>query len=447
MARKQYNWLRFYNDFFQDKRIKRLKQLSGGGTFVVIYQEMLIQAINSDGILIYDGIMKEFYEELALDLGEQPDDVHFTIEALLNLGLLERSPDGRQYLLTEYRREDRNLVGDGNDSTPRVRKLRSNENKFMLPKKEPKTGSERKANYDAKKACIKDGHIPIIPDSENRKKYGGNYYLCFKRDGYKCKLCGSKNNLMIYQFGNEICNAQNVTSNEIGNESNVTSNEKNVTSNVTSNEICRMIAICHKCYSELGNEKNIPREVLESIDFTERSNTSNEICNAQNVTKNNDGNEKCNAKEIDIDININQSSSSACAIEPSQELFKNLVEQWNTLENYGIKKLMTIWPHGEQAREVVSLLNEFGIESFATCVAKIKNSDYLQGLTPNRKYPIDFDWFTDPENYSKVLQGKYDNRMALPDKKSKVKVMNFLPSVNSYDGENWDDLESKLLDN
>ena len=145
MAAKQYHWFRFFDDFYQDKRIKRLRQLSGGDTFVLIYQRMLTSAINTNGILFYEGILKEFYEELALDYGEKPDDVHLTIEYLKSVGLLEISPDGRQYLLTEYRRPDRNLVGDGNDSTPRVRKLRANENKFLLPQKAVFTGAERTA--------------------------------------------------------------------------------------------------------------------------------------------------------------------------------------------------------------------------------------------------------------------------------------------------------------
>lgn len=445
MARNVYHWFRFYDDFFDDKRIKRLRQLPSGSTIIIIYLQMLDRAINTDGILFFDGITNEFYEELALDLGEKTDDVHFAIESLKSVGLLKVSPDGRQYLLTEYRREDRNLVGDGKDSTARVRKLRAKENTFSLPKKEPYSGSERVASSKAKKYCMEKGNVPMIEDAVNRNEYGLNYYQVFKRDNCKCRICGSDRNLLLHRIGNEKCNAKNVTGNEIGNVGNVSGNEKNVTSNVSGNEKCRMITLCSDCETDIGNGKKIPVNILESIGFTDFGNVGNEICNGGNVSHNQGGNEKCNAKEIDI--NINQSSSSARAIEPSQELFKNLVEQWNTLQDYGIKPLVTIWPYGGQAKEVTQLLTKFGVESFAACVTKIKNSDYLQGKTANLKYPIDFEWLLEPENYKKVLRGKYDNRMALPDKKNKGKVMNFLPSINSYDGENWDDLESKILDN
>lgn len=447
MAAKLYHWLRFYDDFFKDKRIKRLRQLSGADTYVIIYQRMLLSAINTNGIIFYEGVCKDFYEELALEYDEKPDNVRFTIEYLIQVGLLECSPDGKQYLLTEYRREDRNLVGDGNDSTPRVRKLRASGNKFLLPQKEAFTGAERTASSKAKAYCKKMGNVPMIEDSVNRNEYGLKYYQVFKRDKCRCRICGSDNNLLLHRIGNEICNAKNVTGNENGNESNVTGNKKNVTGNVSGNEICRMITLCAECKNEYGNVGNIPTEVLESIGFTECGNDGNEICNGSNTTTNCTGNEKCNAKEIDIN-NINQSSSSSArAIEPDKKLLNNIVEQWNTLSEYGIKKIQTIWPHGSQAKELVAVLNDFGLDSFEICISKIKNSEYLQGRTNNRKYPIDFNWLLDPENYSKVLQGKYDKRMALPDKKSGGKVKNFLPTVNSYDNENWNELEGKLLDN
>lgn len=447
MARNMYHWFRLYDDFFDDKRIKRLRQLPSGSTIILIYLQMLEKAINTDGILFFDGITKEFYEELALDLGEKTDDVHFTIESLKSVGLLQVSPDGRQYLLTEYRREDRNLVGDGKDSTARVRKLRAKENPFSLPKKEPYSGSERVANSKAKKYCREQGNVPMIEDSVNRNEYGLKYYLAFKRDKCRCRICGSDKNLLLHRIGNEKCNAKNVTGNENGNVGNVNGNEINVTANVTGNEICRMITLCSDCYNDIGNGKKIPVNILESIGFTDVGNVGNEICNDGNVDTKQGGNEKCNAKEIDIDININQSSSSACAREPDKQELNLVKEQWNTLSEYGIKPLQVIWPFGTQAKTITKLLDDFGQDSFASVVAHIKISDYLQGKSSNRKYPINFDWLIDPENYVSVLQGKYDNHMALPDKQNKGKVRNFLPTMQSYDNENWDELENQLLDN
>lgn len=457
MARKQYHWLRFYDDFFQDKRIKKLRQISGGDKFVVIYMQMLMKAINTNGLLYYEGVAESFCEELALDLGEQPDNVRITLEFLLKTGLLECASDGRQYLLTEFIRDDRNLVGDGNDPTARQRKLRVKEDPFLLPKKEAKSNAERAANFKAKKACKQSGNVLMIPDIENRKKYGGNYYLCIKRDGFKCKRCGKQENLSVYILGNEICNTKNVTSNEMsneksnvfGNESNVTSNEKNVTSNEKSNEICMMITLCRDCYSDIGNEKCNASNVVESTYFTECSNVGNEKCNESNVPVSDASNEKCNENAIDRYRYkyINQSSSSACA--RVREVDKNILpwvlEQWNSLSDYGIKKLYTIWPYGTQAKEIISLIQEFGVDSFVTCIEKIKHSDYLQGKTKSRLYPIDFDWLIDPDNYQGIINGKYDKYAALPDKQKPVKVKNFIKMQQRE--ENWPELEKKLLDN
>lgn len=485
MARKEYHWIRLFDDFYDNIHIKRLRQISGGDTFVLIYQRMLIKARNSSGILFYEGIMSEFSQELALDLGENPDNVKLTLEYLLSHKLLQVSPDGRKFLLTAYRQEGRNLVGENNDSAARMQKLRVQE-QFLLPAKpEPKTNAERQANHKAKMLCKAAGNVPMISDAENKKKYGGKYYLTFKENDFKCCKCGSKNNLMIHFVGNEKCDAKNVSSNEIcdaknvsgnekSNESNVTSNEIFVTSNEKSNEKCQLITLCDKCYSEFGNENNGSNEVLEISDFTECSNASNEICDASNVIKKCDGNEKCDAIDIDIDININQSSSSsACAREedfrylsneisdsnknryeddpaeksiPDKAVLDQVVKQWNALTDVGIKPLHMIWQHGTQGRRITELLDIYGFESLSKIVTRIRDSDYLQGKTVNRGYPIDFDWLLKDDNYQNVLNGKYDTRRSgLPSKRQPSKVQNFIQMQERK--ENWDVLESKLLDN
>lgn len=470
MARKEYHWIRLFDDFYDNIHIKRLRQISGGDTFVLIYQRMLIKARNSSGILFYEGIMPEFSQELALDLGENPDNVKLTLEYLLSHGLLQVSPDGRKFLLTAYRQEGRNLVGENNDSAARMQKLRVQE-QFLLPAKpEPKTNAERQANHKAKMLCKAAGNVPMIPDAENKKKYGGKYYLTFKENDFKCCKCGSKNNLMIHYIGNEkrdaknvssneICDAKNVSGNEKSNESNVTSNEIFVTSNEKSNEKCQLITLCDKCFSEFGNENNGSNEALETSVFTECSNASNEICDASNAIKKCDGNEKCDAIDTDINININQSSSSACAREENSvtkkrdtdpkddhEKLERIVAIWNTLTDVGIKPLHALWPHAGFGKNVLELVDIYGFDSFEIIVNRIRDSDYLLGLTQNLKNPIDFKWLLDANNYQSVLNGKYDTHSkSLPDKRQSSKVQNFIQMQERK--ENWDILESKLLDN
>lgn len=130
MDGKRYYWFRFKEDFFQDKRIKRLRQIADGDTYTIIFLKLQLKALKTDGYLFFDNVLDDFSEELALDIDESPDNVRFTIEYLLRVGLLEVSPDGKQYYLTELK----NLIGSETASAQRVReyRLRQKEEKQAL---------------------------------------------------------------------------------------------------------------------------------------------------------------------------------------------------------------------------------------------------------------------------------------------------------------------------
>ena len=93
MAEKRYYWLKLQDDFFEDKKIKKLRRLAGGDTYTIIYLKMQLLAMKRGGVLEYTGLESTFAEELALDLDEEPDNVSVTVGYLLNCGLLETSDD------------------------------------------------------------------------------------------------------------------------------------------------------------------------------------------------------------------------------------------------------------------------------------------------------------------------------------------------------------------
>ena len=86
---KRYYWLKLKDDFFQSKRIKKLRNMAGGDTYTVIYLKMQLLALRSDGVLRWSGLEDNFAQELALDLDEKPEDVEVTLMYLLNVGLAE----------------------------------------------------------------------------------------------------------------------------------------------------------------------------------------------------------------------------------------------------------------------------------------------------------------------------------------------------------------------
>lgn len=85
---KRYYWLKMKNDFFQDKRIKKLRKVAGGDTFTVIYLKMMLSSLENEGIIEYEGVEETFAEEIALLLDEDADNVAITVDYLMRSGLL-----------------------------------------------------------------------------------------------------------------------------------------------------------------------------------------------------------------------------------------------------------------------------------------------------------------------------------------------------------------------
>lgn len=116
---KRYYWLKLKDDFFDSKRIKKLRKMAGGDTYTIIYLKMQLLAMKHDGIIKYTGLEASFAEELALDLDEEPDDVAVTLAYLTAVGLAETSDEVNFFF--PYAVEN---VGSEGASAQRVREHR-----------------------------------------------------------------------------------------------------------------------------------------------------------------------------------------------------------------------------------------------------------------------------------------------------------------------------------
>lgn len=116
---QRYYWLKMKKDFAKDKRIKKLKRIPGGLNFAFIYLEMILNAVDTDGILIYEGVEDTPAKEFALELDEDPDSVQITMSYLLSVGLMSDLGDGR--FLLPYAAEN---LGSEGASAKRMRDLR-----------------------------------------------------------------------------------------------------------------------------------------------------------------------------------------------------------------------------------------------------------------------------------------------------------------------------------
>lgn len=86
---KRFYWLKLKEDFFSSRRIKKLRKLAGGDTYTIIYLKLQLAALRTDGVLQWTGLEDNIFEELALELDEDPDNVEVTLRYLLSCGLAE----------------------------------------------------------------------------------------------------------------------------------------------------------------------------------------------------------------------------------------------------------------------------------------------------------------------------------------------------------------------
>ena len=118
MAKKCY-WLKLKSDFFTSRAMKKLRRIAGGDTYTIIYLKLQLLSLKDEGLLYYEGVESTFYEEMALALDEDVENVRATLVFLVNMGLIEKHSE-TEYLLTEVPY----LIGGESESAERVRAFR-----------------------------------------------------------------------------------------------------------------------------------------------------------------------------------------------------------------------------------------------------------------------------------------------------------------------------------
>lgn len=116
---KRYYWLKLPDGFFRQKAIKKLRKIAGGDTYTIIYLKMLLAAMKQDGKLYFEGVEDTFYEELALDLDEEAENVRVTVMFLIQQNLMQLV-DETEYSLTECSK----MTGSESTGAERMRRLR-----------------------------------------------------------------------------------------------------------------------------------------------------------------------------------------------------------------------------------------------------------------------------------------------------------------------------------
>ena len=144
----------------------------------------------------------------------------------------------------------------------------------------------------------------------------------------------------------------------------------------------------------------------EELDSTLDNDTDTKITNGTDNALDTRTDTNKNIKNVKNDKNINSLVSNDTNCRTSE--VRRVVEEWNKLSVYGIKKVSKVSSGSKRYSILNGRLNEYGIDDVLKAIDNIKHSDFLQGKHSGRPWQITFDWFILPSNFPKVLEGNYD---------------------------------------
>jgi predicted phage replisome organizer len=123
---KRYYWLKLHENFFNQAVIRFLRKMPEGDSIVIIYLELLLISIKTDGYVRTDGLYDSMEKDLTLILDEDEMKIRLALAALEKAGLLVRGDGQFVAQMTQFPE----MVGTGSETA----------------------GAQRMRNYRQKKA-------------------------------------------------------------------------------------------------------------------------------------------------------------------------------------------------------------------------------------------------------------------------------------------------------
>lgn len=134
---KKYYWMKLFDTFFQDARIKKLKRLAGGDTYIVITLKLMLQTIKTSGIYEFEELENSLAEELNLKIDEDYKDIQVVLDYLYSHKMLVEI-DAYHYELPQVKK----MIGSETASTQRSRKSRESKKLLQCNNSETKRNTE-----------------------------------------------------------------------------------------------------------------------------------------------------------------------------------------------------------------------------------------------------------------------------------------------------------------
>ena len=88
---------------------------------------------------------------------------------------------------------------------------------------------------------------------------------------------------------------------------------------------------------------------------------------------------------------------------------ERIFEAWNSLSALGITQIRGIVKGTKRCSQVRKRVHDYGIDAVLVAINKIRDSKFLQGKATD--FTITFDWFIRPNNFIKVYEGNYDDKI------------------------------------
>lgn len=121
---KRYYWIKLQATFFDDLKIKKMRKITGGDTFVCIYLKLMLLSLKCDGIIEFESVYDTIEAELADKLGEKTENVKATLVFASSMNMVEiRANNSLLFSQVEE------MTGSESASATRMRKHRALENK------------------------------------------------------------------------------------------------------------------------------------------------------------------------------------------------------------------------------------------------------------------------------------------------------------------------------
>lgn len=108
---------------------------------------------------------------------------------------------------------------------------------------------------------------------------------------------------------------------------------------------------------------------------------------------------------------------------------QRIIDEWNTLEEFGITPVKRMTPKREQA--VKARIRQNCVEDILEAIENIRHSTFLQGQNKNG-WMVTFDWFLKPGNFAKVFEGQYMDKSTNRPCSYMEKIQNRVSEVDNW---------------